>query len=392
MIPDAFVRPLVFASGLLFSLVISCLFTGWIKNVALQRGWLDQPDARKVHKTPIPRLGGVAIATGFFLTLFYFYVMERLWPETLGGMIAFPSPNMLLGALIMALTGLVDDLMGYKPFHKFFLQFCVAIMVVLEGYRFNFLPADWLGMQADWILVPVTILWIVGVINAINLIDGMDGLAAGIAVIVMSSLAAVLAVTGTGADLVFVVAFVGALFGFLVFNFYPAKIFMGDTGSLFIGFVLATYALPVTGETNYLLAFLLPVAALGLPILDTSTAFIRRMLEGRSPFSPDKEHIHHRISRQFNLGHRGTVLTLYGVCAAFGAISVFLATTRFRYVAFSLAVTAMVTLLLLLRLGYINPAKGVARLLGRAREDTAVPVAVPAEENPPPPEEPAPRA
>lgn len=360
-------RFVVLTSGILVGILVSVLLTRTVKNLALRFNLVDKPNARTIHRDPVPRVGGIAIVGGFFAALGYFYLIELLFPA-MDALIRFPSPVLLAGALIMALTGLVDDLSGYHPGQKLFTQACVAIMVILEGHRFgfDFLPFEESSLISEMILIPVTFLWIVGVINAVNLLDGMDGLAGGVAVIIITSLTAAIAVNGAGPDFVFFGAFVGAIFGFLVYNFHPAKIFMGDTGSLFIGFVLATYALPAMSAPVTNLSFLIPVFALGLPLLDTAICFLRRSLEGRSPFSPDKDHIHHRIARMTGLSHRGTVLTLYGLSAVFGLTAVFLAAGSQPLGAMALAVCAAVIFLVLLRLDYLSPVTNLNRRIGVA--------------------------
>jgi UDP-GlcNAc:undecaprenyl-phosphate GlcNAc-1-phosphate transferase len=210
------------------------------------------------------------------------------------------------------------------------------------------------ALERGWFGVLLTLFWFVGIIIAVNLLDGLDGLAAGTSLITFGSLAAAFSVTGATSYLPLILVLSGALLGFLFYNFNPASIFMGDCGSTFLGFLLATYSIQGPHQTNSLLAFLIPILALGLPVLDTALSLIRRFLEQRSLFRPDQDHIHHRIARRFGLTHRMTVLVLYGVSLKFGvlAFSVTIVSDTLR--TFVLTAAAFVIYLFLRSLGYFR--------------------------------------
>lgn len=354
-----YLKAFLFASGLLISAGASSLLTNMIRSLAFQYNLVDAPNHRSVHKKPIPRVGGVAIVGGFIVGLLYFYWLGKLVPD-FEGLIRFPPAQMLIGALIMAGTGLYDDLRGMRPHVKLYFQCIVALLIILGGFRFNlgFLPLDDLGLIKEVIAIGLTFLWIVGMINAVNLLDGLDGLAAGVSLIAISSLTICIAVTGQGPDIIFVAAFIGTIIGFLVFNSHPAAIFMGDTGSLFLGFLLATFALPVTAQAHNGLSFLVPIAALGLPIMDTTIAIVRRALARKGIFVADKDHIHHRLSSRLGLSHRSTVVCLYGVSMIFGLTAVMIAVANSNpLMALGLALTGSFILFLLLKLEYLIPVR-----------------------------------
>ena len=252
--------------GFGISLTVSVLTTRWLRNKAIEKGWCDMPDARRVHKTPIPRIGGIGIAAGFFSGILFFGLLSSV-AHGLDDIIQLPDIQLLLGALIMLGTGAYDDLKGMTAVQKLFFQAVAACVIVFSGYQFHFSNYIEFAMGWDvaWIDYPITIIWILAIINALNLIDGLDGLAGGVSVIVITAMTLAAALNGYGADIVFVVSIIGGLFGFLVFNRHPASIFMGDSGSLFLGFLLATFMLPMEENAKLQFSFLVPVLALGLP-------------------------------------------------------------------------------------------------------------------------------
>ena len=280
----------VAAMGFIFTCGLSIFLTDWIRQQALEKGALDRPNERSMHVNPIPRLGGLAIALSFYFGLFFYQLMEE-WFPALDFFINLPNYTVLLGSFIMLLTGVFDDLQGLNARQKLILQSVAALVIILGGFQFRFATFIHFltGWNLFWIDYPITFLWILAVINSFNLIDGLDGLAAGTAVIVVSSITLATALNGFGADLVFVTCFIGPLIGFLLFNKPPASIFMGDSGSLFLGFLLATFALPVTDNVKFQFSFLIPMLALGLPLLDTTTSVVRRVSQSRHPFAADRD-------------------------------------------------------------------------------------------------------
>jgi UDP-GlcNAc:undecaprenyl-phosphate GlcNAc-1-phosphate transferase len=346
----------LFVSGLAVSIVATAALTVLVKHLALRWNLVDKPNHRSLHRNPIPRVGGVAIVGGFIIGLAFFYGLRFIAPQW-AWMINFPSLWILAGAGMMFLLGLADDIFNIKPRVKLFFQALAAFIVVAAGFRFQlpFLQFSELGFLNDVIAAAITFLWIIGIINAVNLMDGMDGLAAGIGVIAISSLTVALAVNGYGPDIVLVTAFIGALIGFLLYNTHPASIFMGDSGSLFLGFILATFSLPASGVTMGGLSYLVPILALGLPILDTVTAITRRGMQGKGIFTADKDHIHHRLLKTRGEHQRSTVFILYAVNAIFGAMAILvLSSQALAQVMLVLSLTSIFCLLFLVKLGYIQ--------------------------------------
>ncbi len=347
---------LIAFGGLVFTFCLSVFLTRWIRGQALAKGALDRPNDRSMHADPIPRLGGLAIALSFYFGLFYFQMIERWFPQ-FGFFINLPDYTILLGSFIMLLTGVFDDLKGLTPRQKLALQSVAALVMLIGGFRFNFGAfIEFLtGWNMHWIDYPVTFVWILAVINSFNLIDGLDGLAAGTAVIVVVSITVAIALSGYGADLVFVACFIGPLIGFLVFNRPPATIFMGDSGSLFAGFLLATFALPVTDNVKLQFSFLVPMLALGLPLLDTTVSMVRRVSQSRHPFSADRDHIHHRVFIRAGENKGKAVRQLYIVSLGFGFFCVLISTLK-NLILMGIASVAIVIVCVIYiwRLGYFD--------------------------------------
>jgi UDP-GlcNAc:undecaprenyl-phosphate GlcNAc-1-phosphate transferase len=356
MVITSLTQVYLFASGLAVSLVATAILTVVVKRLALRWGLVDQPNHRSVHKNPIPRVGGIAIVGGFAIGMAYFFGLRLVAPHW-GWIIDFPDKWILVGAGMMFLLGLTDDLLHIKPRIKLFFQALAAFIVVAAGFRFQipFLQFQDMGYLNEVIAAGITFLWIIGIINAVNLMDGMDGLAAGMGLIAISCLTVALALNGFGPDIVLVTAFIGALIGFLIYNTHPASIFMGDSGSLFLGFILATFSLPSAGAPVQGLTYLVPVLALGLPILDTLTAIARRAAQGKGIFTADKDHIHHRVFKTHRGKQRSTVFTLYAVNIIFGIMAILVLSSReLAQVGLILSLTAIFCLLFLLKLGYIQ--------------------------------------
>lgn len=356
MTPSLTIQCTLFASGLLISIVSTVMLTKGVRTVAIRKGLVDSPNSRSVHKHPIPRIGGIAIFGGVCAGLAFFALLESAFTD-LHWVIKLPHPLILCGALLMFLLGLADDLFGLSAFSKLTVESVVALLIIASGMQFelpffNEGPLQPLGI---WLSTLITFGWIIGVINAVNLIDGVDGLAAGIGMTTIASLALALALIGEGPDLALTTAFIGALAGFLLFNFHPASIFMGDSGSLFLGFILATFSLPASQLTTNGLTFLVPILALGLPVLDTLTSIVRRLCQRRSIFAADRDHIHHRLL--CNMGHaqRSTVCILYCVNALFGMVAILiLAFHSIAAVSLILSIAAIMILFFLRQLGYIR--------------------------------------
>lgn len=311
-----------FWQALLLLIGAGCLsyaLTTPVKALALWTGALDIPkDSRRMHVHPIPKLGGLAIFMGFLTAL----LASRLLTPAVTGL--------LLGALLIIITGIADDRRPLPPLAKLAGELLAAAVPVAFGVRiesignpFGFLTGNQNVPLGNW-SIPLTLLWIVGVTNALNLIDGLDGLAAGISGIASLSMFFVALLKGDTISAVITAALAGACFGFFPHNRHPAKIFMGDTGALFLGYTLACVSVMGFFKSYAAISVAVPLLVLGLPLFDTASAFIRRILKGKSPFLPDREHLHHQLV-DLGLSQRQTVLVLHSAAALLGAVAVLLA-------------------------------------------------------------------
>ncbi len=284
--------------------------TPLIKKIAFHVGAVDIPNSRKVHQKPMPRLGGLGIFFGFLLG----YMLFGTHSDTMN--------SILIGSFIIVITGMVDDIKPLKATHKFVGQLAAACIVVFYG---NILLRDLsaFGLYFDFgvLAYPITIFFILGCINCMNLIDGLDGLASGISSIYFLTIGIIATMQGkSGLDFVLTFIMLGSTLGFLVHNFNPASIFMGDSGSMFLGFIIAVIAL--LGFKNVTMtSLIIPLLILAIPILDTIFAIIRRALKGESISTPDKFHIHHQLLNR-NFSQRTTVLVIYVMNLLFAFASI----------------------------------------------------------------------
>ncbi|HKY34251.1 MAG TPA: MraY family glycosyltransferase [Candidatus Polarisedimenticolia bacterium] len=299
--------------------------------LALSLNVVDRPEKRKMHQIPIPLLGGLAVGVSFGLVSAAAMALAGAAEES-----ALRSyAGLMLGACVILAAGIYDDIRGMKAPMKFAAQALAALVVVATGTRID-LFTNPLGesIHMGWLGIPLTIFWVVGVTNAVNLIDGLDGLAVGIGGIAALGLFAVSVSTNPFLGMLTIIL-VGAAAGFLPHNFYPAKIFLGDTGSMFIGFTLAVIGLHGSLKATTATVLFLPIVVLGMPIFDTCFAILRRARRRVSPFKADREHIHHRLVR-IGLHHRNVVLVLYFVSAYLGitayAIAQFPYQTAFLFI------------------------------------------------------------
>ena len=303
--------PLVVAFG------VAALMTPLVMRLAISVGITDQPNERSVNRRPnIPLLGGMAVGLGFAAGL---AVAIRQVDPTLPGGHLFALT--LGGALVLA-AGIYDDRFGMNAWAKFSVQIVAAVLAISSGYQIDHLTEPFFRTSfifPTWLSWTVTIVWIVTITNAINLVDGLDGLAAGVAAIIAATLAFLAAQAGEIFGACIGVAMVGALLGFLPFNFSPARIFLGDTGALFIGYVLALLALEGYRQLT-ILTFVVPVFALAVPILDTTLSVIRRLRARSRIFDADRLHMHHRMLESEGSA-RSAVLQVYILTAAFCSIS-----------------------------------------------------------------------
>lgn len=319
----------VVAFAFIVALVLSLGLTPLVRCAALYRGTVEAPGTsfRKIHDRDVPRIGGVAIVIAFYFPLLCLLAIDSEAGAVIRANRAL-FMGLLLGGLPIVALGIYDDVRGAGASIKFTVQFVVATALYLAGFRIDIVTLP-LGHEFAMgaYAFPLTVLWFVGLINALNLIDGLDGLAAGVTTVAAAAIFLVAFANGDLLAMLFVATLAGALIGFLFFNFNPATIFMGDTGSLFIGYVIAVASLQGSTTASASVALLTPLLALGLPIFDTSMALIRRLVRGQHPFQGDREHIHHRLL-DMGFSHRGAVLALYLVAAMFAAFAILVHTTE----------------------------------------------------------------
>ena len=315
----------IFLGTFVLALLSAFVLTRYVRDFATARGWVAAPTQdRHLHSNPLPRLGGVAIYLSFSCCM----GMAALWAMYSGRFHSTFSLKTLFTifapASLVFLLGVYDDLHGVGPYFKFSIQGIAATMLFAGGLRIVNIPVLFGEHKLPWFVgLAFTILWVLAITNAFNLIDGLDGLAAGSAL--FSTLVAFVVALLNGPSLVTVmtIALAGAILGFLRFNFNPATIFLGDSGSLFIGFLLSALALEGAQKAPTIVAVAIPVVSFGLPILETSLSIVRRLISGRPVFTADAEHIHHKLL-QHGMTHRQVVILLYGVSAIFAMLSLFL--------------------------------------------------------------------
>ena len=307
------------AAALLVSALVALITTPVVRSLAFRMGAVDVPkDARRMHNHPIPRMGGLAIFFGFILSVL---ILLPLTTELRG---------ILLGSVVIVILGIFDDIYALPALPKFFVQIGAALVAVLHGNCIEFLSnpnifsADpfW---ELGWLSVPITVLWIVGITNAVNLIDGLDGLACGVSTISSMTLMVIALVMEEPDVSILMAALSGACIGFLPYNLNPAKIFMGDTGSTFLGFILAVVSIQGLFKFYTIISFAVPFLMLGLPIFDTCFAILRRVSHGQSPMKPDRGHIHHRLI-DMGFSQKQAVAVLYIISAILGLSAVVLTT------------------------------------------------------------------
>ena len=300
---------------LFLTMLIAAIITPFIRKLAFVLDAVDYPNARRVNKKPMPTLGGLAV----FLA-FNFATFVLLRPQ-------FPTHELfsvLLAECIILLTGLIDDIRELKPLQKMSgILLAALVAYFLAGVKIVYVSLPLIGsFQLGWLSFPATILWIVAITNAVNLIDGLDGLLTGVSIISLTTMGIIayfFLSTGDTYIAIWIFTMVASLLGFLPHNFHPAKIFLGDTGSLFIGFMIAIFSLKGLKNVTFL-TLIIPIVILGVPITDTFYAILRRYLNHKPISQADRHHLHHRLM-QLGLSHRQTVLVIYGLALIFAFIS-----------------------------------------------------------------------
>ncbi len=309
------------ALALLAALVISFLMTPVVRTFAYKVGAVDIPkDARRMHRVPIPRLGGLAIFIGFMVSVLILGNIRN------NGQLQ----SILLGSVIIVVLGVVDDIMALPAMLKFVVQIAAALIPALNGVVIQaFSNPNIFSSSLYWVLgplsIPFTVLWIVAITNAVNLIDGLDGLANGVSAISATTMLVIALLASEAEVAIVMAALVGACVGFMPYNLNPAKMFMGDTGATFLGYILATMSIQGLFKFYAVISFAVPFLILGLPIFDTTFAFIRRIAHGQSPMHADRGHIHHRLI-DMGLNQKQAVATLYVISAMLGLSAVVLTT------------------------------------------------------------------
>lgn len=343
----------IFAAFLL-SVGVSALLTPMVRRLALLLGAVDAGGGRKVHAGTIPRMGGVAIVVGFYAPLTALLFLDAginaLYLEDIRRVLA-----LFVGGAAITALGVWDDLRGADARKKFAVQFSVGALVYAAGYRVELLsnPLEGGSVDLGMLSLPITLLWVAGVINALNLIDGLDGLAGGVALFVLGTLFALGYLQDRVLVMLFCAALGGATLGFLFYNFNPATIFMGDTGSLFLGFVISVMSIQGSQKSSTAVAVAIPLLALGLPLADTALAMFRRILRGRNPFSADREHIHHKLL-DMGLTHRQAVLVLYGACLLLAGAALTMTFLNSAEASALLVAVGLVAVAVFHRMGYLQ--------------------------------------
>ena len=333
--------------------LMTALIVPVVRRAGLRWGLIDPPDPRKQHTTPMVRLGGIGIVAGFVLALLI------IW--ALGGFAQLPQPDnpiwtTLAGCLCFFVIGLADDLFALPPLPRLVLQLGVAAVVWSQGVRIGAieLPFGLLGHDPGVLQLSggfsllATVLWLVGITNAINWLDGLDGLAAGVSGIAAVGLLSVSYSLNQPAPGLLAATLAGSCLGFLRHNFNPARIFMGDGGSYFLGFALAAISIvgPAKGLTS--VSLLLPLLILSLPVADMSAVIMGRLRQGRSPFYPDRRHLHHRLLR-IGFSHRRTVVLIYAFTQWLVALALVLANAELRFLWLALATAILVAVIVIAR-------------------------------------------
>ena len=301
--------------------ILSFAATPLVKRFAHRVGAIDVPrDSRRIHKKPVPRLGGLAIFIGFLLSVLIF------------ADITAQVRGILLGAVIIVILGVIDDIIQLRAYIKFLVQIAAASVAVLHGILLEtfvnpFVFGSVEYVHLGYLAIPITIIWIVGITNSVNLIDGLDGLAVGVSAISSTVMLIIALIVAEMNVAIIIAALAGACIGFMPYNLNPAKIFMGDTGALLLGYVLATISILGLFKFYAVLSLAVPFLVLALPLVDTVFAFFRRLIKGKNPMSPDRGHFHHRLI-DMGLSQKQAVAILYAVSGLFGLIAVVLITSE----------------------------------------------------------------
>jgi UDP-GlcNAc:undecaprenyl-phosphate GlcNAc-1-phosphate transferase len=323
------VSPLVVLAAALIAFATSMFTTPYVRRLALNVGMLDATGERRMHDQPKPRIGGIAVYLGFAFALFSAlgYLIKTKQFGDLANL--HDVVGLIFGGTLILMVGIWDDVMGMSPRTKLFAQIIVAGISMLYGFvvptffsnplhhgQTLFLPHGF-----EWLVYPLTLFWYVAMMNAINFIDGLDGLLSGVTVISATSLIVIDLTRGHAEIALVLAALAGAALGFLRYNWNPAKIILGDSGALFIGYVFATVSIIGVSKTAFAISLLVPLLVLALPVVDTAVAIIRRTRAGKKFYEADRGHFHHQLVFRFGLNVRQAVLLIYAVCLVLGVVA-----------------------------------------------------------------------
>lgn len=325
------------------AVILSYVATPGVKYFAHKVGAIDVPkDERRVHKKPIPRLGGLAIFLGFIFSVLIFVDID----EQIQGI--------LLGTIVIVIVGVIDDIVSLKAWQKFLAQIFAALIAVYYGVVVEIISNPNIFSDIDFIdlgvfSIPITVLWIVAITNSVNLIDGLDGLAVGVSTIASFTMLIIAIMVAEWNVAVILAALAGACIGFMPYNMNPAKIFMGDTGALLLGYLLSTLSVVALFKVYAIISFVVPVLALAMPIFDTTFAFLRRISKGKNPMAPDRGHLHHRLL-DMGLNQKQAVFIIYVISGLMGLLALVISSEggiRILFIALAVILAAVCGILIM---------------------------------------------
>lgn len=329
------------------AILLAFTLTPPVRVLAFKIGAVDVPlDGRRVHKKPIPRIGGLAIYISFTVTTMLFCDFSR------------ELVTIWIGGGLLVCLGILDDIFRLNAWYKLFVQMLVTIFAVFNGCIIDHINLGGAYVDLGYFAIPVSVFWIAGLTNAINFIDGLDGLACGVSAISSLSLLTVILLNGDFISALICGILFGSCVGFLPFNSNPARIFMGDTGALFLGYSLAVLSVQGVFKLHAMLSFLVPLMIFALPIFDTTFAILRRVVAGKSPFAPDRGHIHHRLI-DMGFTQKESVKILYAICGILGLVAVFCTDAMFSQTRFLKACAILVIAILIFMINFMilkNPS------------------------------------
>jgi len=325
------VTALLIAAAMVLAFATAFAVTPYVRRLALSVGMLDATGERRMHDVPKPRIGGIAVYLGFAFALFSaigYLINAHYFRRGSDLQNVHDLVGLVFGGTLVCMVGIWDDVMGMNPRAKLLAQAVVAAVSMLYGFMISFVRDPFhhgtVVYFPLWISIPITLLWYLGMMNAINFIDGLDGLLSGLTAIAGMFLLVVDMTHGHPEIALILAALVGGALGFLPYNYNPAKIILGDSGALFIGYVFATVSILGGSKQAFTISLLVPLVVLGLPIVDTAVAIVRRTRAGRKIYEADRGHFHHQLIFRFGLNVRQAVLLIYALCVALGVLALFL--------------------------------------------------------------------